>query len=486
MTRLAWTFLRSGGWRRAALLAGTTAVATALLLAALRMLRLAILFGSLSQRSPAQPDRSTLGLAFGTAMLVLPLLLMLNQVVRLGTAARERRLAALRLAGATPAQVRRLGALEVGFPVTVGAMAGPLAYALLRALSSAHRSTDFLAAGNWKRARLDSYGLLRQASVIPPWWQTVAVVALAAAAGVATGALASRHLIASPLGVSRRVRRSAPRPWGLLLVATGLGAMAFGVSSSSPRSQWLWAVFFPAFGPGQSVVLPGILLVVLGVIALGPWVAFRAGQRAARRTSDPATLIAAGHLVSDPGPAGRAAVAVGAIGVVSGLAAVLEGGLFSAWLSRPAVNHFSNNLSLLILLALVVASLILVLIVTASTLAVHAAESLVDRRRILAALVAAGTPVSVLRDALRREAMLACMPLSVGGVLLGAVVASVAFLTATNAAGTHERLNLAALLFLCGQVVATVGLTWAAIRIATGAVAPRLQQATAPANLRTG
>lgn len=486
MTRMAWTFLRSAGWRRAALLAGITAVATALLLVARRMLWLAILFGSPSGQRPAHPDRYELGLAFGAAMLVLPLLLMINQVVRLGTAARERRLAVLRLAGATPAQVRRLGALEVGFPVAVGAMAGPLVYALLRALSSANRSTDFLATGSGVRAWMDSHGLLRQASLTPPWWQTVAVVALVAAAGVATGALASRHLITSPLGVSRRVRRAAPRPWGLLLVATGLGAMAVGVSGSWPRSQWVLFVFFPAFGPGQSVVLPAILLVVLGVIALGPWVAFRAGQRAARRTSDPSTLIAAGHLVRDPGPAGRAGVAVGAIGIASGVAAVLEGGLFSQWLSSPAGNGFRNNQGTVILLAQVVASLVLVLIVTASTLAVHAAESLVDRRRILAALVAAGTPVSVLRDALRREAMLTCMPLSVGGVLLGAVVAAVAFLTATNSAGTHEGLNLAALLFLCGQMAATVGLTWAAISIAIGAVAPRLLQATAPANLRTG
>ena len=40
MTRLAWTFLRSAGWPRAALLAGTTALATALLLVALTMLLL--------------------------------------------------------------------------------------------------------------------------------------------------------------------------------------------------------------------------------------------------------------------------------------------------------------------------------------------------------------------------------------------------------------------------------------------------------------
>ena len=392
-------------------------------------------------------------------MLVLPLLLMLNQVVRLGTATRERRLAALRLAGATPAEVRRLGAVEVGFPVTVGAMAGPLVFVLLRELFGGQRLDG---PGGGSYIDLSSAPALIPTSVTPAWWQTIVVVAVVGLAGVATGALASRNLIASPLGVSRRVRRPAPRPWGLLLVGAGLSALAAYMSG--------------AFIGNPAVALAGVLLVVLGVLALGPWVAFRSGQRAARRTSDPATLIAAGHLVSDPRPAGRAAAAVGAIGIVSGVAAVMEVGSFfySSFIDPFFVISF----------ALVGAALILVLLVTASTLAVHAAESLVDRRRVLAALVAAGTPVSVLRDALRREAMLTSMPLSVGGVLIGAVVAGAVGVAAADSTGTPV-VNLAGLLFLCGQVTVTVGLTWAAIRIAIGAVAPRLLQATAPANLRT-
>jgi hypothetical protein len=473
MTRLAWTFLRSAGWPRAALLAGTTALATALLLVALTMLLLPNLAVESLFSLVADPGLRG-GTALATAMLVLPLLLMLNQVVRLGTATRERRLAALRLAGATPAEVRRLGAVEVGLPVTVGAMAGPLVFALLRTIFGGQRvnpaagmhvvdltvtpPSDVVATYSLANAGLS----LIPTSVTPAWWQTVVVVVLVAAAGVVTGSLASRHLIASPLGVSRRVRRPAPRPWGLLLVGTGLGAMAVAAIG--------------VFGRGQAVVMAGILLVVLGVLALGPWVAFRSGQRAARRTSDPATLIAAGHLVSDPRPAGRAAAAVGAIGIVSGAAAVMEVGVFfyGSFIDPFFVISFE----------LVGVALILVLLVTASTLAVHAAESLVDRRRVLAALVAAGTPVSVLRDALRREAMLTSMPLSVGGVLIGAVVAGAVGVASADSTGTRV-VNLAGLLFLCGQLIVTVGLTWAAIRIAIGAVAPRLLRASAPANLRT-
>ena len=76
------------------------------------------------------------------------------------------------------------------------------------------------------------------------------------------------------------------------------------------------------------------------------------------------------------------------------------------------------------------------------------------------------------------------MPLSVGGVLIGAVVAGAVGVAAADSTA-NPVVNLAGLLFLCGQVTLTVGLTWAAIRIATGAVAPRLLRASAPGNLRT-
>ncbi len=455
MTRLAWTFLRSAGWSRAILLAGSTAVATALLLVALTMLLLPSQPAEMLFNLVAEPGLRW-GTAFATAMLVLPLLLMLNQVVRMGTATRERRLAALRLAGATPAEVRRIGSVEVGFPVTAGALSGPLVFALLRELFGGQRVNQ-APAERFGYSLSDSSLALIPTSVTPAWWQTVAVVALVAAAGVMTGFLASRHLIASPLGVSRRARPPAPRPWGMLLIAAGLAALVATASG--------------AFGRGQALGMAGILLVVLGVIALAPWVAFRSGQRAARRTSDPATLIAAGHLVSDPGPAGRAAAAVGAIGIVSGAAAVQEANVFfgDIGVDGNRMPFFTTSY------ALVGIALLLALLVTTSTLAVHAAESLVDRRRVLAGLVASGTPVSVLRDALRREAMLTSMPLSVGGVLIGALMSG-----AVNPTG-----NLAALLLVTGQVTVTVGLTWAAIRIAILAVAPRLRLATAPANLRT-
>ncbi len=471
MTRLAWTFLRSAGWARASLLAGTTAVATALLLVALSMLLLPSSPAEALFNLVAEPGLRY-GTAFATAMLVLPLLLMLHQVVRLGTASRERRLAALRLAGATPAEVRRIGAVEVGIPVAAGAIAGPLVFTLLRLLlggGSINPATgqpfDPAYSGEaFATSYSNSPLALIPTSVTPAWWQIAVVVAAVAALGIATAALASRHLIASPLGVTRRVRRPAPRPWGLLVVGAGLGALAVAVSG------WL--------GRAYLVAMVGGLLVVLGAVALAPWVAYRSGRRAAGRTSDPATLIAAGHLVSDPRPAGRAAAAVGAIGIISGGAAVLEAGIFFGDNGRGYDPFFVTSF------VLVGIALLLVLLVTASTLSVHAAESLVDRRRVLAGLVAAGTPVSVLQDALRREAMLTSLPLSLGGLLVGALGAAVGGLLVGATPALDQRLAQGALL-VCVQVAVTVSLTWLAIRLAAWAVRRPLLLATAPANLRT-
>ncbi len=478
MNRLAWTFLRSAGWLRASLLAGATAVATALLLVALSMLLL--------PRSPAESLFTLVaepglryGTAFATATLVLPLLLMLHQVVRLGTASRERRLAALRLAGATPAEVRRIGAVEVGIPVTAGAVAGPLVFTLLRLVlggGSLNPATgapfDPAYVGDSVNPAVSHSPLaLVPTSVTGAWWQVVAMVAVVAVLGIATGTLASRHLIASPLGVSRRALRPAPRPWGLLMVGAGLCALPVVMSG--------W------YGPGANLVpIAAGTLVVLGVIALAPWVAFRSGQRAARRTSDPATLIAAGHLVSDPRPAGRAAAAVGAIGIFSGGAAVMEAARFLVNPSAGIRDQFVVTSFLM-----VGAATLLVLVVTAMSLSVHAAESLVDRRRVLAALVAAGTPVSVLRDALRREATLTCLPLSFGGLLIGAGVAGVVGVFGAPGAGAPGAEDIGVMvefLLLVGlQLAATVALTMLAIVLAIRVVRRPLLLATAPANLRT-
>lgn len=61
-----------------------------------------------------------IGVIFALLMLFIPVLGFLGQCARIGAVHRDRRLAALRLAGATPAQVRRIAALESGLACLAG------------------------------------------------------------------------------------------------------------------------------------------------------------------------------------------------------------------------------------------------------------------------------------------------------------------------------------------------------------------------------
>ena len=120
MISLAGVLLRAAGWPRNLLLAASTAFVSGLLLVVVALLRL-----------PAHPDDRLFdvvsnpgtrsGAAFAGALLTVPALLLLHQAVRLGSATRDRRLAALRVVGATVGDIRLLGAIEVGVPTAVGA-----------------------------------------------------------------------------------------------------------------------------------------------------------------------------------------------------------------------------------------------------------------------------------------------------------------------------------------------------------------------------
>ena len=102
--RLVGSFLRAGGGPRAVLVAGCTALVSGLVLVALTV----VLFPSHSSHDQEQLSNLVIedgirgGYVFALLLICVAPLVLLRQVVRLGTAAREQRLAALRLAGATP------------------------------------------------------------------------------------------------------------------------------------------------------------------------------------------------------------------------------------------------------------------------------------------------------------------------------------------------------------------------------------------------
>ncbi|GAA1027533.1 hypothetical protein GCM10009557_09230 [Virgisporangium ochraceum] len=437
MTGVSLALIRAGGWARMALLATCTAIVSGLLLVVVAMALL-----------PAEPEESLFalvyepglrgGTAFGTAMLGVPALLLLYQAVRLGTAARDRRLAALRLAGATPGDVRAIGAVEVAVPAFVGSVAGIGVYRLLRLAFG----------GSTAPVRLVP------TTVTPAWWQLGLVVLGVTALGLGVGLLASRRMVITPLGVARRQTPPPPRPWGTLLLLAGLVSGVLAVNGAS-RTR----------GTVQVVVLAAPVFAVLGILSLAPWFAYRAGRFVLGRTASPSMTLAAGRIVAEPHTVGRAAAGDGGIALIVDVA----GALLDDIVTRTDGDPFYRVSYLLVALLLLIALLMVV-----GTLVVHSVESLLDRKRSIAALAALGTSPGELERAQFAEIALATMPVAVAGALLGAATMSIPTFT--------SPLSLA---FLVVTVAVTLGVLWLAAELAVRATRPWVRRGTAVDNLRT-
>ncbi|MFC4121707.1 hypothetical protein [Nonomuraea zeae] len=313
---------------------------------------------------------SLTGLAL--ALLALPVAGLVHQANRLATATRERRLAGLRLAGATPGEVRRLGALEGGLLALGGSAAGAAVYALTH--------------------------------LAGPLEQVPVVIAGVTLGGALSGARAGRHVVASPLGVVRRSRLRGPRVRDLLLVVAGVGLFALG------------GVFKGRFALGGAygaavVIAAGMAFLLFGTTLAATWLIRAYARRVGRRTESPEVLLAARLVEADPRAWARA------LSVVS--LTVFIGAAAGAQQAGPGYHqaHALVDLALLVALA-----------TSAAALVVHQAEELLDRRRSFAALVASGVPARALGGVLVRQALIAALPVCASAAVLGVVVVIVPLL----------------------------------------------------------
>ncbi|GAA4119866.1 hypothetical protein GCM10022215_22840 [Nocardioides fonticola] len=321
------------------------------------------------------------GVIFAVALIVVPILLVLDQAVRLGTSGRRRRYAALAIAGATRRDLRRWGAIEVGIPVLLGAMLAWPVYAVLRFLLG----TRLVETG---------HGALVPTFVGPGWWGLLVLVALVGY-GWWVGRRSGARL-AEPITEARGERRP-PRPWGLVPLAL-LALLIAGPFTTGSSGLGIFGT---------------LALLILGLAGLVPWTASVVARGVGRRTGRPATLLACQRLVADARPAGRAAAAVGAVTFTGGAIGVFVGDVLATQLGDRATY-------------LVPAALVAVLtagsaLIIALTLGLHGVETLLERRREWTALVAAGTPPTVVLASLRRESLVATLPVSAMGGVLGVV-----------------------------------------------------------------
>jgi hypothetical protein len=467
---LASAFLRNGGIGRAILVACCTAMVSGLLFVALAVLLYTVAtsatFGGTERNAEIlggliNDANVRAGYLTGVLLITLAPLTLLRQVLRLGTAAREQRLAGLRLAGATPADVRRLARMEVGLPAFVGALTGYLVFLGLRAVFGGVPRDDVVFADYdpiFNELRLIP------TTVSPAWWHVVLVALAVGLGGAFAGGAATRRVQVTPLGVSRRGPGRPPRPWAALglfvLGLAGLGSTALGARS----------------GSSTVVGIATVVFVVTGLLLLTPWLAYIAGRFVVARASTAHVLLAGRRLVTDPRPAGRAAAAIGVIGLVAGFGSVIVTDLpSSSGMGRGfrGVEPFYTVPSVLVALVL---ALSLALIVF--SLAVHGAETLMDRKRAIASLAAAGATEVDLVRAQRWEVGLVAVPVTVAGLVLGTVPALVALSADGSVAGAYAWIPVAANL-------ATAGCALLAVLLATTVTRPWLRRAASAANLRT-
>ncbi len=353
------------------------------------------------------------GVAVALVLLLIPVLLFVGQCARLGAPARDRRLAALRLAGATPRQGLTVASAESGFATLLGAVLGLVVYLIGRRLLDAP----------------DAEGLRPlPTDVLPHWWALAAIVAGLPVIAALVSALLLRRVTVTPLGVVRRVRTEAPSPLVGLLIVTGLAAYLVFASAQQYASRhgirvpdfvWTLVLFLGASGA------------TIGIVGGAGWLSHTVGRLLARYARRPAPLIAGRRLQADPWSGSRMLAAL--------LAAVLLAS-GSAWLTswfrtdqrveaesqrladlaagHPPATYEPNDFYLramqLIEYAVLVAGLI-----AAAGLAVAVANSVVDRRRALASLTASGVPRTVLARAVLWQSLAVAVPAMVVAMVIG-------------------------------------------------------------------
>lgn len=337
-------------------------------------------------------------------LLTIPVLALVAQCARLGAPARDRRIAAMRLAGATPSQSVAIGAGESGVSAALGALIGLGVYLTLRQV------VDSPVRDGQRPLPTD---------VLPPAW-AIAVICVALPLLVAPlSARMLRRVLTSPLGVVHEVRRRrSPGPWAGILIIGGIGIFAgFG------RLARVLADHDMTISGSVSLILfyLGVLSTAIGVAIGAGWVAHQIGRLLRRFGQSPASQIAASRLIADPWQGSRT------FGVLM-VAAIFGGGTAGVWANfattfgvRDDINRldaaaqhqdlylddhsFYTNALTLVGIAIGIA-----VVVAAFGQLVAVTEAIVSRRRTYAALVATGVPRSVLARATIWQSLAVAVP----------------------------------------------------------------------------
>ncbi|SDN17749.1 FtsX-like permease family protein [Allokutzneria albata] len=219
----------------------------------------------------------------GLIILVVPCLVLVASAARLTAARRERRLAALRLAGATPQQVVWMTVAETAVASVAGTVLGLLIGIPLRSLT-AQIPWD---GGTWFPADFTPSALL-----------VVAVLVLAPLLVCSAAVFGLRRVLNQPLGAANQHTKRQPSVARLLLIFGAGAIFFFGLGIADGK------------GGTTTFVLVGLAAVAVALVLVGPLVTSWVGRLFTGIWRSPATLLAGRRLRDDPKAAFRASSGV--------------------------------------------------------------------------------------------------------------------------------------------------------------------------------
>jgi hypothetical protein len=261
-------------------------------------------FGRVGDSGEPLPLAALLAVLVAASAILLPIWLFVATVTRLSAATRETRLAAVRLAGGTESQVRLLASTEAGVAAALGTWLGVPLYLALRPL---------LANG--------AIGGLQMfpSDLTPPLGLTVAILLALPGLAIAMSVTTMRRLIVSPLGVSRHVRTSHSGWRWILVLAAGLGLLAWSASQHAELKR---------FGGVWVAILVGgsLVCLALGLVGTATWSAWAVARRLAGSVRSVAAMLGFRRLEAEPTSVSRV---VGGVALMIALVGVVQSGLLS-------------------------------------------------------------------------------------------------------------------------------------------------------------
>ena len=362
-------------------------------------------------------------------LIAVPILVLAGQSIRFGSPARDRRLSAVRLAGATPGEAVWFAAGETGLSALLGSLAGLGGYFVLR----------------WALDRPGPDGRLPlPTDVLPPAWSIAVILLLVPVLAALAGAFTLRKVIITPLGVVRQARDHKPSVLPGILIIAGI----FAPFVIQPLGKWL-AHQLDVHVAAPEAVLVGIGLIVLvavfGVVLGTGWIAYTAGRLLCRYGRRPAMLLAGRQLMADPWSGSRTfAAMLGALIVgagVYGFRAMLATQFLADERATRLLNDGNNyepnnpafyfNTIDLLVLAVEVA-----MVVAAGGILIALAEGIVSRRRSYAALVATGVPRRTLGEAIAWQTFTPLLPATLIALAIGIGLTQAPFGSVTSEMST--------------------------------------------------